>query len=403
MPQRHDTSLRATTARRRIETIVILGALTGFTPLAIDMYLPALPTIGRDLGADAAAAQSTLAAFFIAFAAGQALYGPLSDHFGRKGPLYVGMGLFALASVGCAVASDIAWLTAFRALQGLGACAGGVIARAMVRDLYESHEVARTLSALMLVGSLAPMVAPLLGGFLLIRLGWPSIFWLLSALATLSLAMLWLRLPESRPAVDGRKFRLADVAIDYWRVLADRRFLGYALSGGISSAAMFAYISASPFVFIGHFGIAPDSFGWIFGASALAMAVAAQINARLLHRVSTERLLLAAGAVQATAGLVLLGTAAGGASLLGVLLPLIAFLACNGFIIPNTTALAMAPFAANAGIASAVLGTLQFAIAAAASGVAGLIHSEDATALGALVAGCGVLGLAVRLVATRAN
>jgi DHA1 family bicyclomycin/chloramphenicol resistance-like MFS transporter len=395
--------VRSASRWRRAEVIVILGALSGFTPLAIDMYLPALPTIGRDLGADAGAAQSTLAAFFVAFAAGQALYGPLSDHFGRKGPLYVGMGLFALASIGCALAAGIEWLMVFRALQGLGACAGGVIARAMVRDLYESNEVARTLSALMLVSSMAPMVAPLLGGFLLVRLGWPSIFWLLAGLAALSLIMLGLRLPESRAAVKDRKFRLADVAIGYWRVLADRRFIGYALAGGISSAAMFAYISASPFVFIGHFGVAPDAFGWIFGANALAMAVAAQTNARLLRRFSPGRLLLAASATQAAAGLVLLAAATANADLPGVLLPLLAFLACNGFIVPNTTALAMGPFAANAGVASAVLGTLQFAIAAGASSLAGLIHSEGATTMAAIVAACGILGLVARWLATRAN
>ena len=257
---------------RRVELVIILGLLTAFAPLSIDMYLPAFPTLTRALATDDAMVQLSLASFFITFASGQVLFGPLSDRYGRRAPLYGSLTLFAAASVGCALADDITALIGFRFLQGFGACAGGVIARGVVRDLFERNEAARIFSALILVMGAAPMFAPLLGGKLLIWADWRAIFWCLAAIGMVCLAAVIWRMPETHKAEHIQSLRLGRIVRTYCMLLGDMRFLAYALIGGLALGGMFAYIAGSPFVFIDIFGMAPDDYAVIFGLNAFGLS-----------------------------------------------------------------------------------------------------------------------------------
>ncbi|QEX16388.1 Bcr/CflA family drug resistance efflux transporter [Hypericibacter terrae] len=383
-------------ARRtsHLELVVILGALTAFAPLAIDMYLPALPTLERAFLATTAEVQRTLASFFLGFALGQALYGPVADRFGRKPPLYVGLVLFGLASIACALTQSIEALTALRVLQAIGACSGAVVARAMVRDLFEPKETARIYSALMLVMGVAPILAPLLGGYLLVWFGWQAIFWLLAALAFASLAAVALRLPETHDRNTAHSLSLGPVLGRYAALLRDRRFVGYALSGGMNAAGMFAYIAGSPFVFIELYGVAPEHFGWIFGANAAGLIFASQVNGRIVHRYGADRILRFGNGLQMIAALALVVAAATGlGGPFGIAIPLFVYVGCVGLVSPNAIALAMAPQGAQAGSASAQVGTLQFSVAAVAATAVGAIHQESALPMAIIIAICGTLGL----------
>ena len=378
-------------SRHRVELVVILGALVAFAPMAVDMYLPSFPALEAGFAATADQVQRTLATFFVGFAFGQALYGPVADRFGRKPPLYFGLALFAVTSAGCALATSIDALIALRFLEALGACAGMVIARAMVRDLFDPRDAARIFSSLMLVTGLAPMLAPLVGGYVLIWFGWRAVFWVLTAFGVLALVAVHFRLPESHPADASRPLALGRILTDYGRFLADRRFMGFALSGGIAMAGMFAYITGSPFVFIGLFGVPAEAYGWLFGLNALGLVAGAQINGRVLRAGDSERTLRIANMVQAVAGIVLViaGTTGWG-GLLGIVVPLLVYVGSLGFTMPNATALAMAPHGRAAGMASALIGTLQFSLAAVAALVVGAIHDGTAVPMTGTIAACGI-------------
>ena len=377
-----------------LELVVILGALTAFAPLAIDMYLPALPTLERAFLATTAEVQRTLASFFLGFALGQALYGPVADRFGRKPPLYAGLVLFGLASMACALTQSIEALTALRVLQAIGACSGAVVARAMVRDLFEPKDTARIYSALMLVMGVAPILAPLLGGYLLVWFGWQAIFWLLAALAFASLAAVALRLPETHDRSTAHSLSLGPVLARYAALLRDRRFVGYALSGGMNAAGMFAYIAGSPFVFIELYRVAPEHFGWIFGANAAGLIFASQVNGRIVHRYGADRILRLGNLLQTIAALALVAAAATGlGGPFGIAIPLFVYVGSVGLVSPNAIALAMAPQGAQAGSASALVGTLQFSVAAIAATAVGAIRQESALPMAIIIAICGTLGL----------
>jgi DHA1 family bicyclomycin/chloramphenicol resistance-like MFS transporter len=380
--------------RKRIDTIVILGMLMAFAPMAIDMYLPALPTLERYFGVDAARVQLTLAAFFIGFALGQAFYGPFADRFGRKPPLYFGLVLFLGTSIACAYAPSIEALIVLRFVQGIGACANVVVARAMVRDLYEPRDAAKVFSLLMLVFGAAPVLAPLIGGYILIGHGWREIFVALAVFGFISLLAAALRLPESRPATAVQPLRLGRVLRTYWQLAIHRRYLGNVLAGGISLAGLFAYISGSPFVVIELYHVAAEDFGWLFGANALGLVLAAQLNARLVRWHRPEVLVVGGFALQALAGVFLvLAGATGVGGLYGIAVPLFVYVSCIGIVMPNATALAMAPFPQIAGAASALLGTLQFGLAAVSASLVGAIHDDSAIPMSGVILGCGVLSL----------
>ena len=382
---------------------VILGALTAMGPLAIDMYLPSLPTIARQLQSTPAFVQVSLAVYFTGIALGQAFYGPLSDRIGRKPALYFGLTVFMISSIGCALAGHVRTLIVFRLLQALGGCAPLVVPRAVVRDFFDEREAVRMLSMLMLVMGLAPILAPLIGGQLLVNFGWRSVFWVLASYGAIWLILVVLFLPESLPVERRQHQPISAVLATYGRLLRDRRYMGYVLSGALIFSGLLAYIAGSPFVFIELFHVRPERFGLFFGTNALGIIAASQINRWLANRIDVRRIVRAVLVAAMTAGLVLLLNASTGfGGFPGILVPLFCFIACHGFVMPSTTALALAPHGRIAGSASALLGTLQFVLGAAAGALVGALGNGTAIGFAAVIAGCGVAAfMAYQVLASR--
>lgn len=378
----------------------MLGSLTALGPLSIDMYLPSFPAIARDLTASPAQVQLTLAVFFVALGIGQAFYGPLSDRFGRRRPLCFGLALYVLASAGCALARSIDALVAWRFAQALGGCAGMVIARAVVRDRFDEREAARFFSLLILVTGLAPILAPSIGGQILVFFSWRAIFWTLAGFALVGFITATFVLPESLPPERRTEGGVATALRVYARLLRDRAFMRYALSGALVISGMFAYIFGSPFVFMQIYGVRPERFGWIFGAIALGLISTSQLNRVVLARVAGARILSHTLVVTAAAGVILLVMAwTGVGGLAGLLGPLFVYIASLGFVLPNVIATALGPQGRNAGTASALLGTLQFGAGATVGALLGVLGDGTAVPMAGLIAACGLSALLVHRLA----
>ena len=364
-------------------------------PLSIDMYLPALPALGLAFATDAAHVQYTLTSYFVGLALGQIFYGPTADRYGRRRPLLVGLALYTLASAACVVTTSMDTFIALRFFQAAGGCACMVITLAVVRDLFEPLEAARMLSRLMLVMGVAPILAPLAGGYLLIWFGWHAIFLFLALYGAASFIAVFALLPDTRPAGQSGPAGVGSALRSFGEIIVQPRFLGYALAGGFSFAGMFAYIAGSPFVFITLHGISPEAYGWLFGANALGLIAASQLNVRLLRRSSSQRVLCFMLPFQAACGFALLAAAASGTAVFALLLaPLFGYVASIGLIMPNASAHAMAPFGARAGTASALLGVLQFSIATVATASLSLLHNGTAVPLAGVMAASGLLAVA---------
>ncbi len=360
-----------TAPKESLSLVLLLGALTAFGSLSIDMYLPAFPAIGRELQASAEAVQQTLALFFLGMAGGQLFYGPLSDRFGRRKPLLVGLALYVAASLGCACAHSVHALIVWRLLQGLGGCAGIVIARAVVRDRFDPVHAARIFSELMMVMGVAPILAPFIGGQLLLISTWRTLFWLLALFGAVCFAATLLLLRESwSPDPAANAFSPRTVARNFTLVLEDPTFRFPALTNAFAVAAMFTYIIGSPGVFIGHFGVAPNHYGFFFGANAFGLIAASQINRRLLTRFAPQAILRIAIPSSTVAGITVAAVGWSGlGGLWGLAAALFLFLSCLGFMGANLAACALSNQGRHAGSASALMGTLQFA-AASLSGAA---------------------------------
>lgn len=381
---------------------LILGSLSAFTPLAVDMYLPGLPALERTLQTDSGGVQRTLSVFFLGLAIGQLFYGPISDRFGRRAPLLVGNLLYIAASVACALAPNIDSLIGARFVQAFGSCAGMVISRAMVRDLFEPREGARVMSLLMLVTGVAPILAPLLGGVVLAVFDWHAIFWLLAGFATLVMiaARLWLR--ETRGPQPDMRLTFGSALRVYADLLTTRRYMGYTLASSLGMGGLFSYIAASPFVFIDLYQLSPQAYGWLFGINAVGIIGFSQVNRALLRRFSLDEVLIVALFAMAAAGLLLLVCAVFFiGSIWGVWIPLFLYITSLGAVLPNAAASAMATEAHRAGSAAALIGTLQFGLGALTSGVVGLLAASPALGMGVIVAVCGCAGLMARLILVR--
>lgn len=384
-----------------LRTILILGALSAFGPLAIDFYLPGFPAMALAFGTDEKHIQTTLAAYFLGLSIGQLAYGPVADRFGRRIPLLVGVCLFTLASIACAIAPNLDTLIVARFVQALGGCAGMVLSRAIVSDKCDAVASAKVFSQLMLVMGLAPILAPMLGGVMVNLYGWQSIFVALtvfSALCTLAVA---LGLPESLPASQPRQ-PLSGALRQYGRLLKDRVFIGHALTGGIAIAGMFSYIAGSPFVFIKLYGVPAEHYGWLFGSNAAGFILVAQVNARLLAKRGPAFLLRRAVWLYLLAGLTLLAISAmQPAKLWPLLIPLFISIASLGCIIPNASACAMSGQGARAGSASALLGCIQFSVAAGAAAMVGVLHDGSAVPMALVICLCGLGAVGASMVTHR--
>jgi DHA1 family bicyclomycin/chloramphenicol resistance-like MFS transporter len=380
---------------------LLLGTLTAFAPLSIDMYLPALPRIAEDLHSSASLIQLTLASCFAGLALGQLITGPLIDHFGRKRPLQLGLALYVLGSLGCALAPNAQALVGLRFVQALGGAVALVTPRAVVRDLWSGADAARTMSRLMLVVGVAPVLAPLLGGFVLEHSGWRTIFLVLAGVGALALAAVVMTLKETAPPRTGAprtmRSRLGEL-------LGDADFVGPALAGGFAYAAMFAYIAGSPFVFISLHGVEARHFGWFFGVNAVGLVALAQLNRKLVKHLPLHRLLrLAVGLHAVTAVGVLLVAWTGFLGLWGLAASLFLFVSTLGLVGPNSAAIALERHAAHAGLASAVLGALQFSAAAGASWVVSALNDGTARPMGGVLAGAAALACVAGVFGHRAR
>ncbi len=366
------------------------GMVTALGPLSIDLYLPSLPAIQREFSATQGQVQATMAAYLIGLAFGQLLYGPTSDAFGRKRPLMIGLCIYLVAVLGCALSSSAAELTAWRLLQALGGCAGGVVVRAMIRDRFEAQEVARALSTLTLVMGAAPIVAPIIGGYLHLQFGWRSTFWALAIFATLASATMWWTVPESRPDAPGRLV-FGTLWRNYGRMVRHRRFMGYAVAGAVAQAGMFAYISSAAFVFTSVYGVPEDQVGWLFGINGLSYIIGSQVNRHLLRRLRAEVLMRRALRSYLLSTGLMVGVLLAGVHNLWVLVGLlVCATASMGFSFPNSTAVAMAPFGDRAGLAASLMGMMQFVLAGAVSLGLGHLASQSALPMALAMLGCAI-------------
>ena len=375
---------------------LVLGLLAAVGPFAIDMYLPALPALAADLHVSASAAQLTLTAFFATFGVSQLAYGPLADALGRKPPLYFGLALFLVGSLGCALAPSIAWLIAGRVVQGLGAAAVMVIPRAIIRDLYTGIEATRMMSTIMLVISVSPILAPTIGGALIGLIGWRAIFVAVGVVALAGLALVALALPETWPREKRVPSELSGILASYRLLLGHRRFLGLTFIGGFGMASFFTFLASSSFLYINHFGLSAAQFGQAFGFNAIGFIGASQLCAPLAARFGVERVVAMAVAGFLAAALALFATAFAGidglALLMGELFICFAFL---GLVIPSTMVLALDDHGPIAGMASALGGTLQMVTGAGMIAFVSLISDGTALPMASVIAFCAVCAFAL--------
>jgi DHA1 family bicyclomycin/chloramphenicol resistance-like MFS transporter len=371
--------------RRRL--IFILGALTAIGPVSIDMYLPALPSLTRDLSASPSLVQLTLTACLVGLAVGQVVAGPISDAWGRRRPLLGGVAVYTVASVLCAAAPSVEALIALRLVQGAAGAAGIVIARAVVRDLYEGAAAARFFALLMVVAGAAPVLAPVIGGQLLRVTSWQGVFAVIAALGALLVAAAGLGLRETLPRERRQTGGFPETLRTFGRLWADRVFVAYALSGGLAFAAMFAYIAGSPFVIQDIHGVSPQGFSLVFAVNGLGIVAAGLVSGRLAGRVAPTRLLAAGFGLSLIGGASLLLAILAGLGLAALLPALFAVVSSIGLIMPNLAALALSRRPSHeAGSASALLGLAQFVIGGAAAPLVGVAGEETAVPMGIVIA-----------------
>lgn len=355
-----DSQARAQTATGNttgLSFVIILSALMAVTSLSTDIYLPAMPVMAQDLHGDV---ELTITGFLIGFCIAQLIWGPLSDHFGRRKPLFIGMALFIIGSVGCALSTDISQIVFWRVFQALGACTGPMLARAMIRDLFSRTRAAQMLSTLMIIMAIAPIAGPLLGGQMIKVTSWHSIFWLLGIIGSLMLlSLVWL--PETLPEEKRVKASLTGAFRNYRALLANTKFMRFTLCLMFYYVAAYAFITGSPFVYITYFGVEPQHYGWLFALNIVGLMGMSVINRRLVHRYSLEALLKVATSVAALAALLLVLAAKldiGG--LILIVAAVFVFFSMNGIIAATSTAAALDSVPNVAGSASALMGSLQY-------------------------------------------
>lgn len=375
---------------------LVLGLITAVGPFAIDMYLPALPSIGGALNASQGAVQASLMVFFVVIGVCQLIYGPLADIFGRKPPIYAGMALFIAGSIGCALAPNVEMLIGFRVLQALGACAGMVVPRAIVRDLHTGPEAARLMSLLMLVVSISPILAPLAGSAIIAFAGWRGVFWAVTIAGLIGLALAVTKLEETRPQADRAESSWSGVLASYGQLLRDPSFMGLTFAGGFGISAFFVYLSNSSFVLIEHYGLTPTVYSLFFGLNAVSFFGVAQLNGWLAERFGMARITRLAAAGFALSMIALAAVFATGVESLAVMAGLLfvgyGFL---GVVVPTTAVLSMDQHGENAGAASALMGATQMVTGAVVMAAAGLFADGTPLPMVTGIATCAAISFAV--------
>jgi len=388
--------------RRNLFIILILGALSTITPFAIDLYLPAFPQIANDLNTSTARVSLSVSSYFIGIALGQILYGPLLDRYGRKKPLYVGLLIFLLATIGCLSSNSVEELIAIRFLQALGGCAAQVVAMTMVRDFFSVRESSKVISLLVLILGVAPLVAPPLGSFIAISMGWQAVFASLAVLVSLIFMVTYLFLPDGQKPDPSVTLAISPIFRTYTAILKEPRFYTYALAGAFSFAGLFVYIAGSPVIFMDIFKVSPNVYGGIFALLAFGFIVGGQLNIFLSKRMKNERIFTGALLAQTLFGFIFfVGHSVAGYGLDATVVLLFGILVSLGCSYPNAAALALAPFSKNAGSASALLGFFQIGIAALASSGIGFIEARSVWPMAALFFGSPFIGLFILFIGRR--
>lgn len=383
---------------RYAQNAIVLGLITAIGPFAIDMYLPALPTIAASLNTSTAAVQMTLTMFFLAFGSCQIIFGPLSDMYGRKLPLYIGLGIFILGSIGCSLATSIEWLIFFRLIEGIGASAAMVIPRAIVRDLHTGIEATRLMSLIMLVLSVAPILAPLTGSGLIVPFGWRAVFVAVTIIAVAALVMIALYLPETRPRAQRVPVGIKTLSNGFGTLLVDGRFLGLTFTGGLGLASFFVFLANSSFIYINHFGLTPTQYSLAFAVNAIGFIGASQFAGLLASRFGVTRLIVGAVILHSVFALVMFAATLGGVDTLpALMLMLFCTFACLGLVVPTAMVLALDHHGPIAGLASALGGTLQMVTGGVMIVIVGQFFNGTAVPMVTTIACCAVGALLICL------
>ncbi|RKS94133.1 DHA1 family bicyclomycin/chloramphenicol resistance-like MFS transporter [Flavobacterium limicola] len=361
------------TQTRYIKLILILGSLTALGPFSIDMYLPGFAGIAKDLNTSVANVSMTLSSYFIGISAGQLLYGPLLDRFGRKKPLFIGLLVYIFASLGCVFVTDIDTFIGLRFIQAVGSCAATVASVSMVRDLFPVKDIPKVFSLLMLVVGLSPMLAPTIGGYVTEDYGWHTVFFILMCMGIVILIAAQIVLPNSYLPDTSISLKPKPIISNFISILKEPQFYTYAFAGAIAFSGLFTYVAASPILFMDIFEVDAKTYGWIFAFMSLSFISASQLNSLLLRKFNSEQMILGALVLQAVISVLFLILAMN--ELLGLyetIAILFLFLACLGISNPNTAGLTLAPFSRNAGSASALMGAIQLGLGALASFAVGV-------------------------------
>lgn len=375
----------------RLTTALII-ALVATGPLSTDMYLPALPEIRDAFNVDTSAVQMTLSIFLVGLAFAQLILGPLSDRFGRRPVLIGGMALYFVASIACIYAPNIETLLVARLVQAIGVCAGGVVGRAIVRDIYGRNDAAQMLSHISTAIAVAPLVAPLVGGHLAVSFGWPSIFFAMAAIGAFLVVSTGVLMPETNAAPKADALNPVRFMINYRTLLRDRSYRAFLFTTAFCFSGLFAFISGSSFVLIDTLGMAPDHFGFAFGFVVVGFMVGSHLGGRWVKRLGIDLLVSLGGRLAMAAGFLALGlNTLGPVSIFTVIIPMALFLVSVGFILPSAMAGAIAPYATMAGAASALVGFVQMLMAAGAGALVGILHDGTPVAMMVTVAICGVM------------
>jgi MFS transporter, DHA1 family, multidrug resistance protein len=383
---------------KRTLIILILGLLSALGPFSIDMYLPGFPVMAKDLQVSVDRVSYSLASFFAGICIGQLFCGPLLDRFGRKSPLIAGMLLYIAASLGCVFSNTIEMLIVCRFFQALGGCVGMVAPRAVIRDVFPVEENAKIFSLMILILGVSPIIAPTAGSFLISSFGWHSVFMVLTIIGVLTLLAVIFGLPESKQPDPGYSLKAGPILTNFYTVLKVPQFYTYSFMGAISSAGLFAYLAGSPFVFMKLYQVTERQYGFIFAIIAAGLILCSQLNNQLLKKYTSEQITRVTLVIQTLVGLALLaGTAFNWLNLYGTITLIALFLSCQGFAFRNSSAFSMAPFAKNAGSASALMGALQMAFGALAAAIIGLSNPTSALPLAVIMASCAGIALIILL------